>query len=211
MISCDLEYIPNFYHLLFVSCLPPIARLAIDTTCHCHALIIAPVTAIGLIASIGTLLDYGGKLVGRLVEYQASVSGVPQAFTGIEINLPLILDALKRISNQTKDGRVGDETRRAPMPVILSCHSLIKALHEILTKIVALATDHMLERGIKAAQSIRKEREIDRLVNQLTERLSTLVFHSLRALACRSHPGIPSRAYFPCLLSVTRTMSTDPA
>ena len=91
-----------------------------------------PVTAVGSIASIGTLLGYGGKLVARLVEYQGSVSGAPQALKGLEINLPLLLDALKHISNQTKNGKVGDEARRALVPVIFSCHSLIKALNSIL-------------------------------------------------------------------------------
>lgn len=155
-----------------------------------------PVTAIGLIASIGTLMDYGGKLVARLVEYQGSVSGVPQPFKGLEINLPLILDALKRISNQTKDGKVGDETRRGLVPVIVSCHALVKALTEIMTKIVPLATDSMLERGVKAAQSIRKEREIDRLVKQLTEHLSTLVFYSTTCSGLSQPPRNPIKRVF---------------
>ena len=137
-----------------------------------------PVTAVGLIASIATVLDYGGKLVYRLVEYQSSVNATPQAFKGLEINLPLILDALKRISNQAKDGKLGDQTQRALVPVIVSCHELVKTLNGLVIKILPLPMDSMFERGIKAAQSIRKEREIDRLVKQLIDHLSVLVFHS---------------------------------
>ena len=155
-----------------------------------------PVTAVALIASIGTLLDYGGKLAARLVEYQSSVSGAPQAFKGLKINLPLILDALERISNRTKDGKVGDESRRALVPVILSCHSLIKALNEIMTKIVPLPTDSMLDRGIKAAQSIRKDRELDGLVKQLTDHLSTLVFHSTACAGLSQPPRNPIKSVF---------------
>ena len=96
------------------------------------------VALLGLISSIAQLVDFGSTVISRLADYQRTVSGTPKIFKALGTNLPLILDALKRIGAQAKSGSMNAETNRALVPVIVSCHAQIKSLDELLLKVLPL-------------------------------------------------------------------------
>lgn len=148
------------------------------------------IAVVSLISTIAQLVDFGTKLIARVISYQKSIVETPKIFKGLEINLPLILDTLKRISTNAKYGYVGEATQRALVPVILACHTQIKALDEALPKIVPSPTDTFVERGIKAARSIRNERKIEMNIKALKEHLDVLTFY---ATACSSKPKLKSK------------------
>ena len=133
---------------------------------------------VGLIATIASLVDFGSKVVSRLVEYQNSMHDLPKIFKGHETNIPLIVDALKCIKIRAENGSVGEDSKRVLVQVINSCHTQIKSLDDILAKVMPLDTDTMLERGIKAALSISQEKEVARLMKQLKAHLAVLLLHS---------------------------------
>lgn len=70
------------------------------------------------------------------------------------------------------------ETNKALVPVIINYHAHIKSLNEILLKVLPQPGDTVVERSIKAVQSLRQEKEIDKLMRQLSEHLSVLILHS---------------------------------
>ncbi len=126
------------------------------------------VAAVSLVATIAQLIDFSSKVISRIVEFQGSVSGIPKTFKGLETELPLILNTLEHLSTHAKNGGVDDETERVLVPVMVGCYAVIKSLYSLLNHIVPLPSNTVLERGVKAALSIRKEKETEKLVKNLT-------------------------------------------
>ena len=136
------------------------------------------IAALGLIATIAQLVDFSGKLITRLIEYQSSVNGSQKIFKGLETNLPLINDTLKRISIHAESGDMDEDTQKALVPVVASCFAQTKSLDYILSNLVPRASDTMLKRGLKAVLSVRQEKEIEKGIKTLKEHLEVLIFHS---------------------------------
>ena len=133
-----------------------------------------PITIVSLVATIGTLIDYGNKLVSRIIEYQDSVETCPQPFRGLRVNIPLILKTLELISDDAQNGKVDDETYGELEEVIANCRSEIMILNKIVDKIKPSSEDSFMQRGYKAAQSIRQEKEIYKHDRQLEKNLAVL-------------------------------------
>lgn len=133
-----------------------------------------PITIVSLVATIGTLIDYGNKLVSRIIEYQGSIESFPQPFKGLRVNIPLILKTLKHISDDAQNGKVDDETYGELEEVIANCHNEIMILTKIVEKIKPSSDDSVIQRGYKAAQSIRQEKEINKHDRQLEKHLDVL-------------------------------------
>lgn len=136
------------------------------------------VAVVSLVATIGTLIDLSTRLMKRLIEYQRSVQSLPKTFKGLETKLPLILNTLKRISTHAKNGGVDEETKLLLEPIVHSCLVRIEALDEILAKIAPNPNDCVFERSIKATLSLRHEKEIEKLMKDITEYLAILTLHS---------------------------------
>ena len=138
----------------------------------------AEVAVVSLIATIAQLVDFSSKVISRLKEYQGSAKGTMASFRSLEITLPLIIVTLRHLSEQAKTGGVAKDTQTALVPIIVICFAEIESLHEILSKLVPLASDTILRRGLKVALSIHQEKEIEKHVKTLKEYLDVLTFHS---------------------------------
>ena len=149
-----------------------------------------PITAAGLAATIGTVTGFGSSVVARLIEDQGSVNALPQPLKGLDVDLPVILETLQRLGDHVADGKFRDETRAKLKGVVDSCHAQIKALYQIMESIKPLAKDSRRERAYKVLQSVRNEKEIQRLRAQLAEHRSVLIDH---VIAC----SISSQAVDP--------------
>ena len=51
---------------------------------------------VGLVSAIAQFVDFGLKIVERLQDFHSSVNEVPKAFRDVRVELPLLLDTLKR-------------------------------------------------------------------------------------------------------------------
>ena len=144
-----------------------------------------PITIVSLVATIGTLIDYGNKLVSRIIEYQGSDQNCPQPFNGLRVNIRLILKTLKHISddaqmtlkhidNDAQNGQVDDETYGELEGVIENCRNEIETLNKIMDEIEPSPGDSVKRRIYKAAQSVRQEKKINKHDRQLKKHLDVL-------------------------------------
>ena len=146
-----------------------------------------PITAAVLNTTIGTVTGFGGNVVARLTEDQSSVNAIPQPLRGLDVDLPVILETLQRLKDHAADGRFGDETCTKLKGVVDSCHAQIKALYQIMESIRPSTKDSVGERAYKALQSVRHEKEIQRLRVQLAEHRSVLMDH---VIVCSMSPQV---------------------
>lgn len=89
---------------------------------------------IGLVSAIVQFVDFGSKIVERLQDFYSSVNEVPKAFRDVKVELPLLLDALKRTQAQAESGAVSRETQEALLPVIEGCRTQVELLDSTLVK-----------------------------------------------------------------------------
>ena len=134
-----------------------------------------PITALGLMALIATLIEHRMRVSRRLREYNAKERG--KLFNELEANLELILDIWKRIKDHAETGQLPTETERVLVPVIESSRERIDTLYETLDKVVSSRTDSRLTKNFKAVLSIRYESTIKSNKAALQEHLAVLMLH----------------------------------
>ena len=79
------------------------------------------IAAVGIAASFLQLIDFGAKVCSGLAEFSIEVEEVPKAFQHVSVQLPLVIDTLKRTQAQAETGHVNGATLRALLPVIKDC------------------------------------------------------------------------------------------
>ena len=148
----------------------------------------AELAAISLAACIVNFADFGIKVVMRLHEFRSAIplSEEPKPYRDIVIELPLLIDTLRRTREQAENGQVREETARSLMPVIQGCNDQIKQLDEILQKLPN-AQDSSWKRGVKVVASIGKEKKFSEVAHTLKEYVQFLTYHQAAA-GCLSPP-----------------------
>ncbi|KAJ4305439.1 hypothetical protein N0V90_000970 [Kalmusia sp. IMI 367209] len=111
---------------------------------------------IGIAANILQLVDFGSRLVKRLDDYQSQLGEIPEAFSHIKVELPVLLDALQQTQAAIEAGSIRDESEAALTPAIEGCTIQIKLLNDVITKALPTSGDSWIKRGGKAVQSLRK-------------------------------------------------------
>src|SRR5208282_6588467 len=76
---------------------------------------------ISLVSSIVQIVDFGSKIVHRLNEFNSSLNEVPTSFRDVKIELPLLVDTLKRTKKQTEEGCFSENTQEAIQSVVEGC------------------------------------------------------------------------------------------
>jgi len=138
----------------------------------------AELAAIGLASSIVSFVDFGIKTLVRLREFQSaiSLSEDPKPYRDIRIELPLLIDALRRTKEQAENGQISEDTAYSLMPVIQGCYDQIRQLDQML-QALPNAQDSSWKRGIKAVASIGKEKKFLEVVQTLKEYVQFLTYH----------------------------------
>jgi hypothetical protein len=132
---------------------------------------------VGIVASIVQLVDFSSKVLSRLNEFQSSVDEIPTSFRNIKVDLPLLLDTLKRISKDISTGLIADEIQKSLLPVIEGCQSQIESLDVVLVKALPTPSDSRTQRTRKAISSLSQEAKVEKIWSALRSHLLTLTFY----------------------------------
>jgi len=89
---------------------------------------------VSLASTIVQFVDFVSKVLNRLNEFKSDTDEVPKTFRSIKVQLPLIVDTLKRTQKQADAGRFNDATADAIKPVVDGCLEQVKRLERILDK-----------------------------------------------------------------------------
>ena len=142
----------------------------------------AELAAIGLASSIVAFIDFGTKVAARLTEFERALSqGVdPKLYRDIRIELPLLLDTLKRTREQADQGNVNEATQQALLPVVQGCHVQVESLNDLLDSL-PMANDSSWRRGLKTISSVRREKKFYETVETIKGYVQYLTYHQAAA------------------------------
>lgn len=129
---------------------------------------------VGLVASITQLIDYGGKVIKRLDEFDDKLKGLPGAFTTIHEQLPLLLNIVDHFHAQASRGDLPPETERLLLPVLGSLRKEIEDFDTTLLKVLPSPKPSQREKISKAIKSVGAEKKIDEFKSSIQYYLNTL-------------------------------------
>jgi hypothetical protein len=133
------------------------------------------IAVISFVSVVWSLADYGSKVVTRLNEFRTNVRDLPEAFQHISDQLPLLIDTVSHLHDQTKDGRLSRDTETALRPVVEGILTHVTRLYSVLDKVLPSTRASTWEKGLKAIKSLEYQKTIndfalviDRYVSNLT-------------------------------------------
>lgn len=150
---------------------------------------------IGLASAIVQFVDFSAKIVDRLQDFHSSVNAVPKAFRDVKVELPLLLDTLKRTQEQVESGAISRETQEALLPVVEGCRSQVELLDSTLVKTLPKPGDSSWRRGMMAFSSVGQEKKVEQITSTLRKYVQTLTYH--QATGARTLVIRPSK---PCFI-----------
>ena len=116
--------------------------------------------AVGLVASIASLVDLSAKVASRTRNFTSKSADVPETFRSLLTRLPLLIDILQRIQSQAKDSHLPEDIARALNAVIDYTSEQISIVQTSLSKILPSNGASKLKRALKALKSLAKEDKI---------------------------------------------------
>jgi hypothetical protein len=132
---------------------------------------------VGLVSAIVQFVDFGSKIVERLQDFHSSANEVPKAFRDVKVELPLLLNTLKRTQEQAESGVLNRETQEALLPVVEGCRSQVELLDNTLVKTFPKPGDSSLRRGMMAFSSVGQEKKVEQIASTLRKYVQTLTYH----------------------------------
>src|SRR5437764_13589093 len=94
------------------------------------------VAAIGLVASVASLINVSAKVVSRLHEFTSKTSDIPESFRSLSIQLPLLTSTLQQIQAQARAGRLPDDVTKALKAVVDSTFKQVSDVQTCLSHIL---------------------------------------------------------------------------
>jgi hypothetical protein len=132
---------------------------------------------VGLVSAIVQFIDSGSKVVQRLHEYSSDLHELPKTFQDINVQLPLLMDTLRRTQRQATAGHVSNATAVALKPLIDACLDEIKALEIVLDKTLPSQKSSSWQRRLLALRSLAHDKDVERSVTKLESHIRLLTFH----------------------------------
>ena len=133
---------------------------------------------VGLVASIAELTRLGRAVLTRVIEYHKSMRDVPRSFQKTQAELPLIIDALDRITHDAQKGGISEVTGLVLGPVLLQCREAILDIQSVLSKVAIDKSQGAWSRSISAMLSLHQEKQMKKALADLRERLAVICFHT---------------------------------
>lgn len=137
----------------------------------------AEIAAIGLIASIITLVDASKSIADRVLEFQSSTTETPKAFRSVALQLPILKDAILRIKNRYHEDVLNGSSNEALLDLVDDCQIQIRQLDGLINELQPVSTDSKWRRARKAITSFRKERNLLQMHRTLMEHTKALAFN----------------------------------
>ncbi|KAM7196608.1 short-chain dehydrogenase [Rhypophila sp. PSN 637] len=138
-----------------------------------------PFSAVGLAASIIQFIELGVKIVDRLSAFGSDASQIPASFRQVRIELPLVIDGLRRIHDQVVAGSLEPATEKSLIPVIHECQQTAKELDDLLEKTIPSAGASSWERKKLALVSLGRDKHVEQLATSIAGFVRVLTFHQV--------------------------------
>jgi len=138
-----------------------------------------PISAVGLAAAIVQFIEVATKVVNRLSDFGSDASQIPKTFRQVKIELPLIIDGLRRIHEQAASGSLDPTTEKSLLPVVRECQQTTNKLDVLLDKLMPPAGASSWERRKFAIASLARDKDVEQLTNSIAGFIRVLTFHQV--------------------------------
>ncbi|KAL8654425.1 MAG: hypothetical protein Q9226_003438 [Calogaya cf. arnoldii] len=132
---------------------------------------------LGIIANTAGVIDFTGKILGRIKDASENYQNIPKAFRVVQTTLPLLSHALKQIQQRIDSGVSDEEACAALKPVLQDCQSDISDLNDIFDKCLPKEGSSKFRRGWKAVISLKQDKKVEEISELLRMRVPLLTFH----------------------------------
>jgi hypothetical protein len=132
---------------------------------------------VGVVASIVQLVELSAKILRRLEEFQCSLGEVPKSFRHISVELPVLRNTLQQTKEAIDGGSIGQETKKALLPVLNGCTDQIGLLDIVMDETLPKVDDSRIQRGKKAVLSLRQDKKVESILKILRSYVGTLTFY----------------------------------
>ncbi|TVY43158.1 Ankyrin [Lachnellula occidentalis] len=137
-----------------------------------------PVSAIGIAAAVVQFVQFGFQIVKRLEELNNAYPGeVPRSLQAINTQLPLLLDALKRIKTDSEVKSLDVDTKCILRGVISGCHVQVAELETMINEIARSPGETFKTKIKKVFTSLRYDEKIWAVQRNLNTYISVLTLH----------------------------------
>jgi predicted transcriptional regulator len=144
--------------------------------------------AFGVAANIISIIHITTEVVQRLNDFKATVEGLPRALKSLSVELPTLINSLRRIRQAIEDGRVSQESQEALEPLIKDFEFQIQSLSDIILKMRPRVNSNTA-RNLKAVTSFRYDSEVKQIESVIRNYVSTLTLESTIAADSRGTTG----------------------
>src|SRR5437016_2947562 len=104
------------------------------------------VGVIGVVASIGQLIEMGTKIVTRVNEFASATTEVPKSFLALKDRLALLTITLREVQRQASDGLISEPAANVLEPIVKRSLTNAQDLLILIEKVVPDATSSRFER-----------------------------------------------------------------
>lgn len=153
--------------------------------------------AFGVAANIISIIHITTEVVKRLNDFKATTEGLPRTLKSLSVELPTLINSLKRIRQAIDDGRVSEESQEALEPLIKDFELQIQALSDIILK-MRPRVDSNAARSLKAVTSFRYDSEVKHIEGVIRGYVSTLTLESAIAADNRGSAGMLAFPMIEC-------------
>lgn len=143
---------------------------------------------VSIVANIIQVVDFGSRVLERLKEYQSELGEIPKAFRHIKAELPVLLDALQQTKAAIDTGSIRDETKKALLPAVEGCGVQIKALNNVIVKVLPIPDKSWAKKGKKAFRSLRYEAKVEKITAVVRGYIQTLTYHAAASSSLLKNP-----------------------
>jgi hypothetical protein len=142
---------------------------------------------VSLVSAIVQFVDFGGKVVERLNEFNSDRHEVPKTFQAVKVQLPLLISTLRRTEEQASTGHVSEEAATALKPLVDACSAEIKVLQNILEKTLPPQKSSSWQRRLLALKSLAHDKDVERSITKLEGHIRLLTFYQSTNNSDSSH------------------------
>ena len=132
---------------------------------------------LGIIANFASIIDFTDTVFSRIKDVGENIHDIPRAFRDVQITLPLLADALKRMQQRIELGTLDEEACRALKPVLLDCQSGASKLNEIFDKSLPKDGSSKIHHVWKAILTLKQDKKVEELSELIQKRVQLLTLH----------------------------------
>ncbi|TVY30865.1 Ankyrin-1 [Lachnellula hyalina] len=137
-----------------------------------------PVSAIGIASAVVQFVQFGFLVVKRLDELNKAHPGeVPRSLQAISTQLPLLLDALKRIKTDSEVKTLDVDTKCILRGVVSGCHGQVAEIETMINELSRSPGENFKTKIKKVFNGLKYDEKIWAVERNLNTYISVLILH----------------------------------